>query len=665
MTAPLRVAIAGSFTVQPLGPVLAWWLETIGLGADLVWAPYGQPFQALLSRDGALRANRGGVGIVLVRRCDLDVAATAHDASAGLAAALRASLQASGAPHVVAVCPSGSLDDAENDAADARLVAALRDVGGVDVIAPADVRALYPTRTLFDPYADREGNVPYTEEYFAALATMLARRVRVAKREPKKVILLDCDDTLWDGVVGEVGPDGVGLDEARLELHRFLRAQRDSGVLLAVVSRNDERDVLAVFEQRSEMILRREHLTTWRINWRPKSENIHDIARELSLGVQSFVLLDDDAFACAEAREHCRGLVAIQLPDDPGALPRFLRHVWTLDRGAVTAEDHRRAEAYRVEGERDRARRSMSHEEFLATLGLEVTLSAMDDTHAARVAQLTHRTSQFNATGIRRSEAGIRGLGAHGLACAVVHVRDRFGDYGLTGAVIYAVHDGVLSVDTFLLSCRVLGRGVEERVMAGLAARAEAHGARALLVPFVPTGRNTPYAAFFAALPAARVDAGGTGRSAVLAVDVARNLRVASERTETTLDEATSAPPATTEVVEPFDPREIAMSLWHVDAIRARFRGSGDAEAGHGAIDAIAAFFRDVLRLPAVGLDEDLFDLGGDSIAALGILTRIRDRFGVEIALHELFQMDATVRAFAAEVTSRLERRHPPGSEKA
>ena len=203
--------------------------------------------------------------VILVRRGDLgDEPRKLLENAQHLANALQTSVTAAGRPHVVVLTPTRPASPQEA-ADDEGVAAALRQVPGVDVVDGGQVAEHYPVATIHDAFADEQGQVPYTDEYFAALGTMITRRIRALLVPPKKAILVDCDNTLWGGICGEVGTEGVVIDEPRLRLQRFLLAERERGMLLCVVSRNNEADALAVFE-RPEMLVRREHLTTWRID---------------------------------------------------------------------------------------------------------------------------------------------------------------------------------------------------------------------------------------------------------------------------------------------------------------------------------------------------------------------------------------------------------------
>jgi FkbH-like protein len=270
--------------------------------------------------------------------------------------------------------------------------------------------------------------------------------------------------------------------------------QHQSGMLLCLCSKNNEEDVWDVFERRREMPLRRDHIVSSRINWKPKSENLRSLAAELNLGLDSFIFIDDDPSVCAEVCVNCPEVLTLQLPGEADEIIPCLNHFWPLDRSGMTAEDESRTSLYRVAAERERMRAtSNSLEDFLAGLCLEITVSSLRAEDVARVSQLTQRTNQFNFTTIRRSETDIERLCLNGEAeCLVVTVVDRFGDYGLVGTTIFRTGKNALEVDTLLLSCRALGRRVEHRMLAELGKIAQARNLDYVDVCFRHTKKNRP-----------------------------------------------------------------------------------------------------------------------------------------------------------------------------
>jgi len=377
-----------------------------------------------------------------------------------------------------------------------RLATELDPVGGVYLLFPDELRRWYPVQDYYDEAGEELGHIPYTPLFFAALGTAIVRKYHCLRRPGFKVIALDCDNTLWSGVCGEDGPKGIVLDEAREALQKFMRNQRDAGVLLCLCSKNNEEDVHAVFEQRIDFPLKREHLSGWRLNWSPKSQNLKSLAQELNLGLESFIFVDDNPVECAEVEANCPQVQILQLPDEPAQIPTILEHCWAFDHLKLTSEDKQRAEMYKQNREREALRaNALSLGDFIAGLDLKIEIEPLSSEQLVRVSQLTQRTNQFNFTTRRRTEMELQTLGDN-YNILTVCVRDRFGDYGLTGVLIFQTESDALDVDSFLLSCRVLGRGVEHRMLAELGEIARERRLQWVNVHFNPTPKNKPAADF-------------------------------------------------------------------------------------------------------------------------------------------------------------------------
>ena len=184
---------------------------------------------------------------------------------------------------------------------EAALASALRAVAGVRVLTPDEITAAYALEDYDFPNGAAHGHVPYTETFFAALGTLIVRALRAAIASPVKVLVLDCDETLWKGVVGEDGPMGVVIDSGCRTLQEFARSQRDAGMLLCLCSKNVEADVTAVLDGHPDMLLRRNDFVAMRVNWDAKSHNLRSLAAELNVGLDSLVLFDDNPLECAES----------------------------------------------------------------------------------------------------------------------------------------------------------------------------------------------------------------------------------------------------------------------------------------------------------------------------------------------------------------------------
>jgi len=513
----LNLVIGATFTAEPLKDGLDFWLRRLGLPASMRFAPYNQIFQELLDPASLTAGNRGGVTLLLLRFEDWippegdkpaeNLAALEQNADEFLSA-LKSLVERVPAAYVIGLCPPSDSLATNPDLYSAlgrlhaRIATELAGQNNLYVLDCAQVAARYGVVKVNDTYGDSLGRIPYTPEFFAAAATALARMLFVLRQPPYKVIVLDCDHTLWKGICGEDGVLGIEVDAPHRALQEFMLAQQVGGRLLCLCSKNNEGDVLEVFERRPEMRLQRDHFVAWRINWRPKSENIRSLAQELGVGLDSFIFLDDNPAECAEVRAGCPGVLVLQLPSLADEIPDFLEHVWAFDRLQVTEEDQQRTRFYQQQKQREEFQTGFqSVDAFLDSLNLEIVIRPVAAPQLERLAQLTQRTNQFNATTIRRSPAEIREhLASNGGAGWSVEARDRFGDYGLVGMMLAACpehsrresNQAALVVDTFLLSCRALGKSIEDTMLVHLAQVASEKGCARLKFPYRPTAKNSP-----------------------------------------------------------------------------------------------------------------------------------------------------------------------------
>jgi FkbH-like protein len=335
------------------------------------------------------------------------------------------------------------------------------------------------------------------------LAGILAEAIAASRRPPFKALALDCDGVLWGGVLGEDGSAGIQIGDedpvgrAFQAVQQHLRRLVDRGVMLALCSKNDARDVWDVVDGHPGMVLRREHIAAAAIGWGPKSQGIREICETLKIHPSAVVFVVDNPAEVAEVAAREADARAVLTPKDPVELVRFFADQdWFLTT-QVTAEDRARTPMMAAERERSAHSASADTEDYLADLGLRVEIAEMDDERFARVHQLLHKTNQFNVTVRRHDEAALRRLlDQPGWTALTVTVDDRFGGYGLTGVAIAGPEDDALLVDTFLLSCRVLGRNVEDVLLAALQDRARALGLERIRVPLVRTDRNGPAQGF-------------------------------------------------------------------------------------------------------------------------------------------------------------------------
>ncbi|MCC7371962.1 MAG: HAD family hydrolase [Chloroflexi bacterium] len=342
--------------------------------------------------------------------------------------------------------------------------------------------------------------MPWSAAVLTGLAQEYLRYIRPLKGLSRKCVVLDLDNTLWGGIIGEDGLSGIQLGSdapgnAFVALQRELERLWRRGILLAVCSKNNEDEAWAVFDQHPDMVLKRSHFAAARINWRPKSENLRSLADELNLGLNSFVFLDDNPRECEEVHGALPQVLTVCLPPDPALYRETLLRLNVFDTLSLTQEDLDRNRLYAERRQRQElqaaAGDAASMEGYLASLGIIAEIAPAEALSIPRVAQLTNKTNQFNVTTRRYSEAQIVGVVERGWPVYALRVRDRFGDEGLVGVAILAPGDaGVWEIDTLLMSCRVIGRGVETALLAHIAAAARQAGASRLVGRFLPTGRN-------------------------------------------------------------------------------------------------------------------------------------------------------------------------------
>ena len=668
-----RIVVAATFTAEPVQNTLEFWIRELNLPATVEFAPYDQVFQQLLDPGSALSQNCQGVNVVLVRLEDWMRSRIGSERQQGLEESLarnaadlvnaaRGAVACSTAPLLIGLCPASPA--ARNDRGELALftrieewiVSELEPVSGICLLGPADFD-LYPIADYYDQRRDQLGHIPYTPPFFAALGTILSRKVHTLINPPHKVVVLDCDNTLWKGVVGEDGVTGITIPPAWMTLQRFMLKLADQGFLLCLCSKNDERDVLAVFDRRPDMVLKREHLVSWRINWQPKSQNIRALAEELNLGLDSFIFVDDNPVECAEVRASCPEVLTLRLPID-GDIEGFLRHVWAFDRHRVTSEDRHRTTMYKQEADRARFQRDApTIDAFFAGLDLQVTISEPAPEQVDRVAQLTQRTNQFNFTTFRRNDGEIRRLAESGLECRAVEVRDRFGDYGLVGVMIFDGRGAALEVDTFLLSCRVLGRGVEHRMLNELGEIARRRQMSLIAANLIPTKKNQPARDFLDGVAASyrrQVEGGWRYEVSVEAAATVAYSQGANNGVRGTVEEPKDAARTASDTAAPggksqrFErianelvlPEQVIKAV-NALAVRSRARPalSQPLIPPRSAIEAeLAEIWVDLLRLEKVGIQDKYFDLGGTSLLAVDLFARIEHRFGKKLPLTSLIE---------------------------
>lgn len=340
---------------------------------------------------------------------------------------------------------------------------------------------------------------PFMPEALTILAFEYTKYVRALVGKTKKVIVVDLDNTLWGGIVGEDGINGIALGpnypgNAYLAFQYEIKQLSRRGVVLAINSKNNENDVREAFATHKHMVLKWDDFAATRVNWQDKVANMRELAEALSLGLDSFVFIDDNPYEGEMVRQALPEVTVVQVPREPSELPGLLSRLGFFDTVIYSEEDRKRGEFYRAQAGRVKLRRSSTNlEAFYRSLAMRLTVYDVGEAETPRVAQLTQRTNQFNMTTRRYTESDIKRFREDtGHLVRAYRLEDKFGDNGIISVVIVRKEDQSWYLDTFLMSCRVIGRTVEAAILALLVQEASEAGTASLVADFLPTRKNSP-----------------------------------------------------------------------------------------------------------------------------------------------------------------------------
>jgi FkbH-like protein len=325
-------------------------------------------------------------------------------------------------------------------------------------------------------------------------AAVIAARLGLSR----KCLVLDLDNTLWGGVVGDDGLEGIvlgsdGPGEAFAAFQDYVLELKNRGILLAVASKNDEPLARSVFEHHPDMRIRPNDIAVFAVNWEDKPTNLRRIAQEANLGLDALVLADDNPAERQMVRELVPEVDVITLPTEPANYTRTLAAYLGFEPSSVTQEDRDRTAQYRARAAATELRTSVSDlESFYRELRMQAVIAPFDDLHLARIAQLVGKTNQFNLTTRRYTAAELRHfMDSPKHVARYVKLTDRFGDHGLIALLIGVIVDGIVDIDTFLMSCRVIGRGVETMLLGHLCEEASRRGCHEVHGTYIPTPKNS------------------------------------------------------------------------------------------------------------------------------------------------------------------------------
>jgi FkbH-like protein len=370
----------------------------------------------------------------------------------------------------------------------------------------AELASELGTQIWFDQIRHFEAKAPFAVELSALAADHLCRVVAAMTGKSGRALVLDLDNTLWGGVIGDDGVAEIRLGNGSAEGEAYLAVQRMAldlrarGVVLAVCSKNDDAIARAPFGEHPDMLLKLEHIAVFQCNWSDKASNLKAIAESLNLGLGSLVFVDDNPAERERVRQELPTVIVPELDCDPAYYPRTILASGAFEHLKLNTDDVGRAASYSRNADRIELRERLgNYEDYLRSLEMKMTISRFDAAGRARIAQLINKSNQFNLTTRRYNDVDVAAFEADKNAlCWQVRLSDTFGDHGMIGVVIVKRESAQhWVIDSWLMSCRVLKRGVEQTLMNELVARARSEGVRSLEGIYVRTERNGLVAGFY------------------------------------------------------------------------------------------------------------------------------------------------------------------------
>lgn len=527
----IKIAIIASSTVKSLEKTLAVKVRDLGLTPEIYLGPYGQASQEILEKKSDLYAFQPDLTIVFIDTRALlgDRFFDYHQLSAGeknklfenilgqlklLADKLKRGLQAKIILHnfeVPFTSPFGIIDNKQKlglgefvKKLNLEIENLFRRDPQIFIFDYEAFCAKWGKSNVFDHKLYYFGDFQISFAYLPKLAEEYISYIKPLAALTKKCLVLDLDNTLWGGVVGEDGLAGLKLGptpEGRpfWEFQKHLLSLFHRGVILAINSKNNPKDAWDALNRHPHMVLKEQHFASVQINWRDKVSNLKAIAKELNIGLDSLVFIDDDKLNREVVKNELPEVTVVDLPEDPALYPKTLLELNHFNSFYFSAEDKKKGQMYAEQRQRLKLNQETGDvTEYLKALEMTVTVAKATSFSIPRLAQLTQKTNQFNMTTRRYTEEDIVRLAKDKSFLVLgVGVEDKFGDNGLSGVVIVEKKPQAWRLETFLLSCRVIGRRVEEAVLAYVARRAKKAGAKKLIGEFISTAKNAPAKNFY------------------------------------------------------------------------------------------------------------------------------------------------------------------------
>lgn len=520
----LRLGVVHTYTSDLLDPWLNLESGLAGFRLNTYHGPYGVTLQETMAPSGLIK-HKPDITLILMRWSDLhpdlsnplvtfdagQQAEIADEALKQLSALLGRFRQAVDGQIVLTLLPTlrspdlGLYDALAENGEQAwrsnfkqRLASVMRDqLPGTNLLDLDESLQEIGRRNYFDDRLWHSSQFPFKPVAARDLCHRVMRIGTSLKRTKAKVIVLDADNTLWGGIIGEDGMTGIGIGpdypgSAFVEFQKRLLTLQQRGFILAMCSKNNPEDVQDVLENHPHQVLKDKHFAAKRVNWAPKTENLRSLADELNVGLDSFIFVDDSNYECLAVRQELPQIEVIQTPSKPLQVPGCLDEVARLEVLSLTSEDKRKTQMYAEQRQRrELETTSTDLNSYLKTLDMKMQIGIDDASNLPRLAQLTQKTNQFNLTTRRYTEVDVQGfLDSPDWLVAHFSLTDVFGDSGIVGEAMIQIDGTTARLDNLLMSCRVIGRQAESAFLAALFRRLASQGITEVTAEYFPTQKN-------------------------------------------------------------------------------------------------------------------------------------------------------------------------------
>jgi FkbH-like protein len=512
------IAFVSSYTVDPLADYVQVFSAQNDLAVNSYIAPYGQFNQELLNPQSELyRASPQLTFLLIEIESLLTNDAVDEQAQSSVLSRLQGLVDAflKNSTGILVIntfpaCPSWPLQVLPDqrriliEKLNAGIIERYQSHPRIQIIDLDALVAYAGCQNALSPQMMSMAKIPFSETFLNFLARRIISHIVATLGLARKCLVLDCDNTLWGGIIGEDGLDGIQIGHDSpgreyLEFQKTILELYQQGVILAINSKNNKDDVMQVLNEHPQMLLREKHFASILVNWDPKPQNMQKIADQINIGLDAMVFIDDNPAERQMMRQSLPQVEMLEMPADPSLFARTLRETGCFTRAYLTEEDKNRGQIYAAQRQREQFQQSCATlEDFLKSLEMVVSIHPAGKDDIKRVAQLTQRTNQFNLTTRRYTEAAIAAMAQNpSWRIYVLGLKDKFGDNGTVGLALVEIQPKKWRVDTFLMSCRVIGRQVEDAMVDRICRDAAKAGCISVSAEYIPTAKNNLVAGFW------------------------------------------------------------------------------------------------------------------------------------------------------------------------